>query len=372
MLGSSPHHSGATFLVSIGAANISLGILEYQKDGPVLRLSLSGSLSAEERSDPQAASGLKNLLQTKVPALLKLYAGAPGHMKIREVFAVVHSPISSSQIVTDTRFLKTEERITDALLDECAKSALGDIAKHPDFLSARLLQVRLNGYATARPEGKYATELEVIGLACELDRAFREPVLSAFEKALPGVAVTLRSGVLAIAALEAARDDECVIFLLSTEGTEIVVMRRGVPTTCAFVPIGVRAIAERAGKGAPAESLLATLRIVRSGNGSDVALQEAEAALGAVEPEVAKIFGESFAALSSPLRLPTRAYLVSPPELRDWFNRFLTRIDFAPFTLTAQPFEVRPIVLPDLGPQQKENDTNLILATLLLKSEHVV
>ena len=370
MFGSSPSHHGATFLVSIGAANISLGIVEYQKGGPVLCLSMSASLSAEERGEAQAATGLKNLLKEKIPALLKLYAGTPKAKTIRDVFALVHSPISRSQIVTNTRSFEAEEKITDALLDECARSALGEISKRPDFLGARLLQVRLNGYATARCEGKYATEVEVIGLACELDHAFRDPILSALQAALPGVPVNFRSGILAMAAIERSHDVDCVIFLLSTEGTEIVVMRRGVPTTCAFVPIGMRSIAERASKGAPAEAILATLRIVRSGKGSDTALQEAEVSLGAIEPDVAKVFGESLALLSSTLRVPVRALVVCPPEMTEWFGRFLTRIDFAPFTLTAQPFEVTPVVLPDLGQQQKEKDPDLVLATLLLKSEH--
>src|SRR3989338_2735510 len=113
-LGSS--HHGATFLVSIGAANISLAIVEYQKNGPVLRLPISASLSAEERSDPQAATGLKNLLKDKVPALLKLYAGTPTSMTIRDVFTLVHSPISRSQIVSNTQAFETEKKITDALL----------------------------------------------------------------------------------------------------------------------------------------------------------------------------------------------------------------------------------------------------------------
>ena len=370
MFGSSAHHRGATLLVSVGAANISLGIVEYQKDSLVLRLSMSASLSAEERGEAQAATGLKNLLKDKVPALLRVYAGTPGHKTIHDVFAIVHAPISRSQIVTNIRLFGTEEKITDALLDECARSALGDIAKRPDFLGARLLQVRLDGYATARSEGKHAIEVEVIGLACELDHAFKDPILSAIQAALPGVPVNFRSGVLAIASIESAHDVDCVIFLLSTEGTEIVVMRRGVPTTCAFVPIGMRSIAERASKGTSPETLLSTLRIVRSGKGSDTALQEAEAALGAIEPEVAKVFGESLALLSNPFRIPVRALLVCPSEMTEWFGRFLARIDFAPFTLTAQPFEIAPVVLPDLGMRQKEKDPDLILATLLLKSEH--
>ena len=371
MFGSSSTHHGATLLASVGAANISLGIVEHGTSGSSVRAQLSGALSAQERDNQQTATGLKKLLEEKVPALLKEYASMSRHKPVRNAYVVVHAPIADSRIVSDTRTFETEERITDAILDDCARSALGDLPRRPNFLGARLLQVRLNGYATARPEGKHVREVEVIGLAFSIEPTFKEPVLSTLQAALPGIATQFRSGLLAIAAASTAQAGEYAVFLLSGEGTEIVVMRRGIPSNYAFVPIGLRSIAERAGKGAPAETILSTMRIVGSGKGSNAAREEAEAALGAVEPEVAKIFGESFATLSSPLRLPVRAFVVSPPEMSDWFGRFLTRIDFAPFTLTAQPFEVQSITLPDLGQAQKEKDPDLTLAALLLKSEQL-
>lgn len=361
---------GATLLASIEAASVSLGIVEHRSKAPVHRLHLSAALPIQERTKAQNAAGLKNLLQEKIPELLKLYAGAQGHMAIKSVYAVVHTPVSISQVISSRRAFEKEEKITDALLDECARVALGDMPKRPDFLGARLLQTRLNGYATARPQGKYAQEVEIIGLSTTIDQNFREPVFSAFHSATPGIEVQFRSGVLAISSIDAARvAADAVVIYLSMEGAELVVVRGGVPTTCAYVPVGIRVIAGGAARGAPPETILSTMRIAQAGKGSDVALQETEVSLASVEPEIVKVFGESLAALSSPLRLPVRALLISPPEMVDWFGRFMTRIDFAPFTQTAQPFAVQPVSFPILGDAKKENDVGLSLTTALFKSE---
>src|SRR3989344_6130258 len=285
MIGFSKSRHGVTLLASIGAAGFSLCIVEEPQAALSPGTTVHGELPPEGREKAQAASLLKQLLDEKIAKLIKSYGETSPHTHIRDVYVVLHAPISLSQVVTTSRSFQEDVRITDALLDECARAALGDKVHQPDFLGARLLQVRLNGYPTSRPEGKHVREMEVIGLASTVDVIFREPIMTAFRTALPQREISMRAGILAIAAANPAgtQGDSLVVYL-SAEGTEIVVVRDGVPGTCTFVPLGIRAIAERAGKGAPAETLLGAMRVAHGEKGSDAAKQENDKTLAAVGP----------------------------------------------------------------------------------------
>jgi hypothetical protein len=135
-------------------------------------------------------------------------------------------------------------------------------------------------------------------------------------------------------------------------------------TSVTFVNVGVRTIAEHINPGVPTEATIATLKLSTGGDPT-----KNDASLSAVEPEIAKKFGEAFAAMSTPLRLPVHVLLIAPAELSEWFSQFLTRIDFAPFTLTAQPFETQIASFIDKDTKEMHADMELALALGLLRME---
>jgi len=357
---------GATLVVAIGAGQLSLGVVSKINKATALELSASGFLAPEKRSSAQTAAALKQLLSDKLTSLLKTHADRRGP-KIRAVFLVLEAPLSQAFVVRAQRVFPAPERVTDTLLN-----ALGQLAHEPNFLSASMLRVQLNGYNTERPEGKYATSVDLIGLAATADPALKESLLATLRSLLPSAKIAIWPGTLALIRSTAEQGGEegrnSLTLYVSSEGTELVAFHDGIPTTCAFIPVGTRVIAERASPGKPALSTLAALRLAAKGDISDAAAAEGEASLVRIESELAHDFGDPLARLASEQRLPPAVLLIAPQEIEEWFSRFIGRLDFAPFTMTALPFAVRamqPLNLPS-GEAPAQGDIMLALALSLL------
>jgi hypothetical protein len=198
---------GTTLIASIASAGFSLGIAEVADEHATLSASLRTDLPMAQRTNAQAAALLKQHLQEQGEGFLKDYAKQHGHKRIRNIYAVLQAPMSNAAVISTRKVLERESRITDALLDECARDAIGTMTERSDFLGARLLQVRLNGYPTTKPEGKYAQEVEIEGLATTLDPQVKEPILASLQALSPSAHLQVRSGTLAIAqrSLQAAK-----------------------------------------------------------------------------------------------------------------------------------------------------------------------
>jgi len=360
-----PHGQGATLAVIIEGASLTLGILY---DGALVAETIA-ELALQERTREQAVAALIQLLTEKGPSFLESYKASGGH-RIRSILIVLYAPFAEAQIVSAIHSFPADHAMTDAVLDACAREALKDLPQQPGFLSASMLQSRLNGYPTGTPEGKYARTVELVGIAARTSSQIKDRLLAAAHALAPSAAVVIKPGALAL--IEASRriskpPPNALILYLAREETVLVIIREGVPDFCGSIPIGLRHIAEFAFPNQSPEALLSALRLVSQNAGSDVAAADANNALAAIEPKLAQQYGEAFAALSSQSRLPGHILLAAPPEALEWFTHFLTRIDFAPFTFTAQPFQVTTLLVPQpRGAAHATSGIGLAMALLLL------
>jgi len=176
-------------------------------------------------------------------------------------------------------------------------------------------------------------------------------------------------------ALQEARPGivDCLILDVTEEGTAAVVVRNGAPENELLIPEGVRSILTKASSGGTPEETRQALRMIARDECSEATCTAVQAACAAIEPELAHVFGEHFAKLSTPQRLPTTTLLVAHPDLSPWLSRFFSRIDFTQFTLSAQPFEVVPITGEGLGKVTSASDgdvdIDLSIALTLINKE---
>jgi hypothetical protein len=170
--------------------------------------------------------------------------------------------------------------------------------------------------------------------------------MNTFGKVLPGREVSLRSSMRA--ALSVLHDHlpdihRYVILDVGGEGTDCAIIRKESVTQLARVGEGTSSIIKRlAGAGLP-EEIFTQMRMLATDTCATDACKALKDSLARIEPELAKVFGETFSTLAAKRRLPNNAILNCPPEFSPWLQGFFSRIDFSQFTATLQPFTVEPL-----------------------------
>ncbi len=161
---------------------------------------------------------------------------------------------------------------------------------------------------------------------------------------------------------------------MASEGTNFVVIRDGITTDHATIPEGKNSILKRISGNGMTEETLTLLRLIARGECHDPACEAVQIAMAKAEPELVRAFGEVIAKLVMQQRLPNHLILATHEDLIPWLSSFFSRIDFAQFTTTTQPFAVTPLkpvdfahlALPETGIQV---DTGILIAAALVNIE---
>jgi hypothetical protein len=130
---------------------------------------------------------------------------------------------------------------------------------------------------------------------------------------------------------------------ITNEATLCVVVRDGIPTEIQALPVGTRALTRSLGT---TDDTSSQLRLAMKDMCADDACRAIHTALATAEPDLAKKYGQGFAPITTIRRMPENVVLIAHPDFSQWYASFLSRIDFAPFTVTTRPFRIStPAVL---------------------------
>jgi len=362
-------------VADIGSASAGFAVFRTGR-APQLYAFARESLPFENRSDNALATGVVQALSTACEKALTEYAAQKGP-RISSSYCVVGAPWTHSFAGAALGELKREATITDAMISGLAKQALADQKKidASAMFEANVVRVLLNGYATEEPAGKRAETIRVFTLMSDCDQQVQNGAKEVLGKFLPGTPVIWRSG--ARAALSVAKrllgDGSYLIVEVGGEATDLISVRKGILEGRDSIPQGVRQIASSLAKGKPVEETVALLDMIERQQSESDAANELEQAVAKFEPELAHIFGETFAKLSGSRKLPETLVLLAPSQLSRWLSRFFSRIDFTQFTATAQPFAVTSLSAGELLPvaqiPSSFADTGLALGCALVNIE---
>lgn len=341
MLGS----SRTVALASIGSGSVSVGIAHGAAGKPPSIVAAERLvLPLEERTQEQTIAALKQRLIDAGSKVLAAYTSTRAGRPVSAVYAFIRAPWAQSRTVRAEVAYDHEEYISETTITDLAKRALEDAhAPRANFLEASLMQVALNGYPTTQPEGKYAHKAEIAVLVCAADPSLRVAVQEALGNVFPASPAVMHSSARSI--LEALRERDqkrrdCLVLDVGEEGTAAIVMRGSVAESEMYVAEGIRSMLLRALPNRPPEDTLVTMGMMAREECEPAVCNSMEGALAKMEPDLAHVFGEFFAAIGTPLRLPSTITLLTHPDLAVWLTRFFSRIDFAQFTEISQPFEV--------------------------------
>ena len=344
-------------VADIGSGSAGFSIAALRSGAPASVLAASrGILPIEERTQEATLKGIAELLKKAGVDAIRSYGERAGKeaRPIEEAYIIMRAPWSKSKTARAEAAFEQETRITPRIIGQLAQQALTNEKEmdQSNILEGSVMRVELNGYPTGQPVGKYARSITVLVLVSEGNATARAEIVSAMGTIVPHVVPQLRSSTRALIMVlraRASREEQIFVIDMGSDGTSMFAIRAGAPVEHALVAEGMRTILRRiAPKGLPEETL-SLMRMLSRDQCSSAACEALQAAIIAAEPELVRIFGESLAKCASPRRLPNRMLLVAHPDLMTWLSTFFSRIDFAQFTQTTQPFSVTTLSLPDIA-----------------------
>jgi cell division ATPase FtsA len=338
-----------------------------------VRAAIRTTLTDAERSADQLVAGLARATETSVTAVLERYAKTKHHKNIHELLVIFHAPWVRSHTSRAQATLKTEMRVTAGMIEQLVGRAL--LEKTPldeaGTFERSVVRVELNGYPTADPEGKSASQIGVVVLRSDVDQVLLHAITEVLGRSAPGREPRFRSvtfafmSVLKVYAREAS---SYTIADMTSEATSFFPVHRGVVEQFVTIPVGsrsiIRSIAELQ-KITP-EAARSSLRMLFADTGADASQHSSSAALEAAEAAIIKEFGKGLSTLSTERRLPYTLVSMANPDIAQWFAQFLSKIDFGQFTVTGKPFEVQSLTAEQLRRQvvfdpETTSDTGIAL-----------
>jgi hypothetical protein len=290
--------------------------------------------------------------------------------KITELYVFFRAPWVGAQVVRLTKNFDEETKITKDILEALEKQT---ITAKQTLLEAVILREEVNGYATENAVGKHGHLVSLYALVSSLDEGLQKSARLYAEKAFPHVDPTWRSHTRAIlTAIQEQRKHprDCVVMDISTEGSQLFVVKNGILEASSTFEVGVHSILDRLAKNALPEETLGLIRMLERdqciGDVCDLLKQNMEK----VEQDMVREFGEQLAQLAGKTRLPQDFVLFVHPDMAPWLSSFFSRIDFAQFTVPLQPFSVSEFASVDMQQWIKVDsatpDISLLLAASLV------
>lgn len=368
-------------VADIGSASAAVAILSISKDKPA-RVLAGGrsSLPVEERTRDAAATQIAERLTDAGEKAMHSYSALyKKPHPVEEVYCVIHAPWIRSLPQSASANFETDKKITAPMIADLAKQALASQkdVDYANLLEASVVRVELNGYPTAKPEGKSAHSLILSILVSECDPQLRAAAVSGLQHLFPHLKPKLRSSVRALLSalheLPGGGNDRLVVDITGEE-TSLVVIREGTVGKLQPVKLGTRAILKQLSPQGMPEEMYTLIRMVGHDQCTSAACDAIRAAMLHVEPELVRTFGEAMSACTTPRRLPNSLLLLVHPDMQQWLGKFFGRIDFAQFTETTQPFDVQVLAAKDLAgalapERQVVLDPSLALSAALVNTE---
>jgi hypothetical protein len=273
------------------------------------------------------------------------------HGAVESLFAIVGTPWVRSRTSIAEESFDRERSVTKTMIHGLAKRALEtpsslDVAR---VFESSVTRVQLNGYPTGRPEGKSAHHISVTAFQSDIETEVKQGIEATLHQFFPGRAVDFRSA--ARSALfslhEKAPSHHYVLVNVGSTASECIAVHKEDTSDHVSAPIGVATIAQKlSGEHGFAEEVFTLLRMLATDACTAPACAALKVNLSKLEPELVKIFGDMFSTIAKHRKVPNTCFLSVHADMAPWFEHFLSRIDFAQFTVTAQPLSV-VLLTPD-------------------------
>jgi len=346
----------AVAVADIGGGSAGVAIVEPAATGPIKILASERiTLPFEDRASEAAVSGVLSALNDAAAKALSAYTarGDKTSSHISAAYAIVRAPWTNSKTVRASKKFEQETLIEPQVISSLGQEALQGMSdgNQANVFETTVVRVELNGYPTAKPKGKRAHDVGVALLASECEPRIRSGASDTLAHVFNCPPPTLRSGTRALLTVlreSAILPKDCFVVNMTSLGTSLIAVRKGVVVESVMVPEGSLSILKKVGGGKLPEETLTLMRLLATDQCENESCEAIKTAIAQAEPELVKVFGEALSKISSTRRIPNSLVLAAPQDLAPWLAQFLSRLDFAQFTVTTKPFTTRSLNPRDL------------------------
>ena len=345
MFGSSSHANDSVLIVDVQSDGAGAALMQLRKGKPAeIVVAAYSELSYETRSEEAQIAGVRACMNEVTEKVLSMRPTDVSGV-VHQVYAVVHSPWTDVRVVRGESRSASDIRVTNTLITKIAQEAMQresmDATTH---IESSIVRIELNGYPTAKPIDKHARHIVLTVIASTCDAHIREGVLQVVSQAHITQPPLLRSSVrgftIGANAIASTPTGDHTIIDFSRAGSRVIRVINGLPTTMTHIEYGLNSLFSHIAHNKHPADILATMRLLEEGTGTDSVLEAFRTDLAKAETELSTLFMQAFASIISGGLLPEQLVLIVHPVLAPWLSRFFARIDFAQSVVTQRPFRV--------------------------------
>ena len=350
-------------VLDIGSKSVGGGVFDRTPEGKarLLYTAREPIVFQQKLTGENLTLAMRRSLDT---VLLHLEKYGVGHLRsdrehIYEVCSVT-VVVSSPWHASETRLLKLKfdkpTPITKVVIEELVNNEEKSFEKRAEgaseggggfeVLEQKIIEMRLNGYPTARPYDKLASELEVRVFGSIITPEIFKLIKTLVGKRFPVDRFEFHT--FSLTAFASIRDlfpavNHFLIVQIGGEVTDITIVKKDVILETVSFPVGhnemLRSL-ERICQNHPHCTLEALIALNREGGAETRDQKRVVAALADMKAIWLKHFNDAIANFSEETFLPKTVFLLEDDRYAHLFEKFLKDAGSSQFTLTAEPFLV--------------------------------
>lgn len=343
------HRDTPVLIADVESGSVGVAIARKQASAAMeVLFSERSYVSIVERQEDHHTTAVLSQLRETLSRILKQYTESPHTATlgpIQRVHVIVGLPwVKTHSSVAEESF-DGEKTVTDAMIKNIAKQSLKGASPLDlsNIFESSVTRVQLNGYPTGAPVGKRAHHISVTTFQGEIRSDIKQNIENIVHEALPGRDIDFRSSTrVGMTALhEEVHTNHYMYISFGSTDTDCIAVHKEDTNDHAVVPMGSLLILHRlSGDNGLPEEALSLLRMLASDTCSAPACGALATNLAKLEPELVKLFGDTFASMAARRKIPNACFLSAQPDIAPWLVHFFERIDFAQFTVTARPLSV--------------------------------
>lgn len=287
--------------------------------------------------------------------LLKTIDSHPN--KARDVFCVFSSPwyISQTKIVTlhEEKPILISQHFIDELIKRSADQFKSSdkardslqIDNNAEPIEQRIIEIKLNGYETINPYGKYANKIELALYTSLISKDVKSRVSKIISDKFQEKLIEFHS--FALSTFSAIRDSypsirDYLIFDFGGEVTDVSIVRSGILSQTVSVPFGSNVIVRKITyklKSVPEETL-SQIALYLKGELHDSKSEKLELVISELKIEWISLVAKLLKDLAVDLPIPQTIFHTTSDDLNKLFVTFMNDQSFSESAMVNSPFQL--------------------------------
>jgi len=269
-----------------------------------------------------------------------------GVRHVDDVIVSVGSPWQRTMLRSHTEKYPQGKRINAGDIEEAKEKIEGALGIDPAtsmLVDHSIIEVLVNGYQTAKPFGKRARRMSVLGLASVIPISVHDKITNHLSKTFHVEPIKMQSApALSYVVMRDlfAHEPDFLAAIVTGEATDLLLVKKGILTGVATALEGVHSVTRAIGRACPSVPAKEIPQLVKTNMLHPATVDAVKGAEREAKDEWASAVIGSLADLARKYALPQTFFILSDFSCRETFTEILKRQDVHALRLGDHPFTV--------------------------------